>query len=203
MHKTVHGHRRDTQWIVNLQIFKIDNVKQQGIVTSFAVVDPTAAFWIPSADWALYRRAFEYANFTCTDFGYSEACYVDGISCDPYYDTLPTFSYVLNSTAVNLPPKAYTVSYPNLIFPNATNSCSIEMYSSPNIDTMTLGQIFAQQYALKYDYSKGKIGFAINSNAVEGITIATYLSVWTWILIGFGGLIFLIFFCTCVQACRK
>lgn len=158
-----------------------------------AVVDPTAAFWIPSADWALYRQAFQSANFTCADAnnGYTEVCYVDGISCDPYYATLPTFSYVLNSTAVNMPPKAYTVSYPNLIYPNATNSCSIEMYPSPNIDTMTLGQIFAQQYALKYDYNKGKIGFAISSNAVEGIEIATILSVSAWIGIGVGGLIFL------------
>lgn len=99
----------------------------------------------------------------------SEVCFNDGMSCDGLYSGLPTFIYYLNYTIVTMPPQAYTSSYPNLLFPTATNSCSIEMHPSVSVDTMTLGQIFAQQYALKFDYSTGAIGFAVSTNAVTGI----------------------------------
>lgn len=121
-------------------------------MTSFAIIDPTAASWIPSADWANYKTLFLSANFTCADDGFSEVCFNDGMSCDGLYSGLPTFKYVLNATAVTMPPEAYTVSFPNYIYPTATNSCSIEMFPTGSPDTMTLGQIFAQQYALKFDY---------------------------------------------------
>ena len=52
----------------------INDAKQNDTVTTFAIIDPTAPIWIPSADWALYRQEFLNANFTCTIDGYYEAC---------------------------------------------------------------------------------------------------------------------------------
>lgn len=108
------------------------------------------------------------SDIKCIDtngLGYYQ-CYSSTNTCDAYYSTLPTFEYQFDTSSYKLPPAAYAFSFDD---GDGSKACAIAIYNSPMTDKMILGEVFAIQYPIKYNYAHNTVGFAINTNAVEGV----------------------------------
>ena len=68
---------------------------------------------------------------------------------------------------------------------------------------MILGEIFAIQYPIKYNYNHNTVGFAINTNAVEGVTITSKLNGLDVSLIIGGSVLGIIIAIACCLKCAQ
>jgi len=143
------------------------------------------------------------SDFICNSANY-DYCYTNANTCDAYWAKMSSLTFTLDANQYTIPPQAYTLSNGDL----QGHLCSVAVsYSPDSLGLYILGDVFLRQFVSTYDYKNKKIKFAINTNALTGVSAVAGSTIVTTenILFVAGGAIvlFLLLYCCCKKSDKK